>query len=158
FPKTLVLQGVDEIGHCAARAFGEQLQRPPQRCPLCGARRDALQVDKDLDPLLGPTPLVAPVDPRKWREGQAALVVAGDVVVLGAAGVCEHVCRVVLIEEEYLGAGVAEELSHEQSNQRRLAGARWPEDQGVADVADMEIQAKGRRAGGGCVAERRTRW
>ena len=57
-----------------------------------------------------------------------------------------------------MGAGVAEELSHEQSNQCRLARARWPENQAVADVADMEVQAEGRRAGGGCVAERGTRW
>src|SRR5947209_8472967 len=75
-----------------------------------------LQVEQSLDPLLGPSTVVTPVNGRQRSEGQASLVVAGDVVVLGPTGVREHVRRVVLIEEKDLGARVAEELCDQQAD------------------------------------------
>jgi len=68
-PQILILQRVHEVGHRASRALGQQLECAPERGALCGCRRDALQVEKHLEPLLGPSTLMATVDPREGREG-----------------------------------------------------------------------------------------
>jgi len=60
---------VDQVGHRAARALGQELEGAPERRALRGRRRDALQVEQDLDPLLGPSALVIPVDRGERREG-----------------------------------------------------------------------------------------
>jgi hypothetical protein len=64
-PQALVLQGMHEVRHRAARALGQELESPPQGSPLRRRRGDALEVEQDLEPLLGPSTLVAPVNRRQ---------------------------------------------------------------------------------------------
>src|SRR5437867_13184375 len=70
-PQLLVLQGVHEVRHRAARALGEELESPPDRGPLRRRRSHALQVEQSLDPLLGPATVVTPFNGRQRSEGQA---------------------------------------------------------------------------------------
>ena len=49
--------------------------------------------------------------------------------------------RAAEIEGEDLGAGIAPELQRHQRQQHALAGAGRADDQGVADIADMEGEA-----------------
>ena len=65
----LILERVHEVGHRTARALGQQLECAPERGALCWGRRDALQVEENLDPLLGPSTLMTPVDSGDRCEG-----------------------------------------------------------------------------------------
>src|SRR3989442_10820972 len=85
-PQLLVLQGMHEVRHRAARALGEELQSPPDRGPLRRRRRNAPQAEQSLDPLLGPSTVVTPVNGRPRGESHASLAVAGAVVVLWPPG------------------------------------------------------------------------
>ena len=46
--------------------------------------------------------------------------------------------RTAEIEGEDLSAGISAELQGHQRQQNGFAGARWADDQGMADVADMQ--------------------
>lgn len=63
--------------------------------------------------------------------------------------------RAAEVEGEYLGAGVAAELHRHQRQQHRLAGPGRADDQGVADIADMEREPERRGAFGLAEEERR---
>ena len=65
----LILERVHEVGHRTARALGQQLECAPERGALCWGRRDALQVEENLHPLLGPSTLMTPVDSGERCEG-----------------------------------------------------------------------------------------
>ena len=53
----------------------------------------------------------------------------------------------VLVEDDDLGAWITEPLQGQQGEQRALAGAGGPDDQGVADVLHAEVEPEGRVAG-----------
>src|SRR5438093_889215 len=152
--KLVVLEGVDEIRKSARRARREKLQRAVEGLALSGRGLDALQGQEHLQPFLRPHTIRERLERREWIEGQRTLTLTKDVVVLGAARVGEYVGRVVLVKEEHLRAGIPEELGHKQPDQRRLARARGPEDERVADVAHVEVQSEGCGASGRRVEQR----
>src|SRR5437588_7714121 len=88
----------------------------------------ALQTEKYLDPLLCPHSIGERVERGERVEGERMVRIAEDVVVLGSAGMREHVGRVVLVKQEDLRRWISEELRHEQSDQRRLARPRRPQE------------------------------
>src|SRR5713101_3596189 len=110
----MILERIDEVRERPRGAGREQLERAIESLPLAGGRVDALQREQDLEPFLRPDTLGEGVEGREGVEREGMLALAENVVVLRTAGVREDVARVVLVEQEDLGVGVAEELGHEE--------------------------------------------
>src|SRR5207249_11654022 len=83
-PQLLVLQRVHEVCHRATRALGQEFEGPPKGGPLRRRRGEALQVEQDLEPLLGPSALVTPVNGGERSEGQTSITISRALVVLSA--------------------------------------------------------------------------
>jgi hypothetical protein len=140
----LVLHGVDKIGQRAARRAGKQFERAMKRFAGARRHRDALQRDERFEPLLRPQPFRRRVDLRERRERRPG--VSADVVVRTAARGAENKERVALVKREDLRARIAEVLRKQERQQRRLPASRRPDDQTMADVADVKVQTKRRVA------------
>ena len=116
--------------------------------------RHALRRQQRGHELGGPDALGRLVDVRErlesHRRGLLARLVAGS-----AHGQGRGARAPVLVEDDDLRAWVLEPPERQHAEQSRLPTARRPEDECVADVADRQVQAKGRRAGGAAVEVRR---
>ena len=116
------------------RDRSQQLERLVDGAAL--GRRDlqAEEIEESLEPLGRPGALSVVVDARQWVEREILVPFAGDGVVVAAGGLGERHRRVALVEDEDLGFGIAEPLRLEEAEQRRLALARGPNDERMADV------------------------
>jgi hypothetical protein len=77
--------------------------------------KDTLQGQGRLEPVLGPQPLGQRVHPGEGRKGERLIGLAQEVVIVGAAGVGEHKCRVVLVEQEDLRVGITASALYQES-------------------------------------------
>ena len=73
---------------------------------------------------------------------------AGKVIELPAQRLRQHPDRVAAVESENLCARIAEPLRRDQSERRRFAGAGRPDDQRVAEIGNMQVEAERGRAAG----------
>jgi hypothetical protein len=89
----------------------------------------------------------------RHREVQAAATLG-----LGADGGSERVHRHALVEGKDRHAGVAAKLRSEDAEVGRLAGAGRAEQEGMAKVAHVQVQAERCRAVGDAVHQRRREW
>ena len=72
------------------------------------------------------------------RNARAGREAAAEVMPVAAKGQRRRAHRSAEVESEDLALGVAPELQRHQRQQHRFAGAGRADDQGVADVADVQ--------------------
>ena len=115
-----------------------------------GRDRHGFAAEQRRDPFRRPGPLAGIVHAREWLQGHRLGRLVGEraAEVMPVAAHCEGrgPDRAAEIEGEDLGARVAAELQRHQRQQHGLSRAGRPDDQGVADIADMEREAERRRA------------
>ena len=103
---------------------------------------DGLAGEQRRDPFGGPGALAGIIDPRKRLQGDRLREVVGEgaaeIVPIAAHGERGGPDAAAEVEGEDLRAGIAAELQRHQRQQHALAGAGRPDDQRVADIADME--------------------
>ena len=116
---------------------------------------NALEVEEDLQPFGSPSSLTRAGDACERAEIQAVDSFGGDVVVVPACRTHERHRRATLIEGEDLRPGISEPLRLDEAEQGALAGSGRSDDERVADIAHVEVQAEGRRPTGGRPKERR---
>ena len=128
---------------------------------ILGLRRDAdLLARQDRgDPFRRPAAFGGIVDSGQRLQGDRLGRVfrerAAEIVPVAAHRERRGADRAAEVEGENLGAGVAAELQRHQREQHRFAGACRPDDERMADIADMEAEAERRRAFGPREEERR---
>ena len=132
-------------GSLAPRRRGEA----PERLVNVGLRGvvdgDRLLGEQGGDELRGPDALLGSIDVGERLKGDRGVLVAR--LVAGAPDGERRGARApVLVEEDDLRARILQPPERQHAEQRRLAGARRPDDERVADVPDGEVQAKRRRA------------
>ena len=102
------------------------------------------------DPFRRPGALAGIVHAREWLQGHRLGRLVGEraaeVMPVAAHRQRRGPDRAAEIESENLGARVAAELQRHQRQQHGLPRAGRSDDQGVADIADMEREAERRRA------------
>ncbi len=119
---------------------------------LLGVRRDghAFAGQEGFDPFRRPGLFDIFVDPRQGLQSHGLFRVfrerAAEIMPVAAHGERRRPDRAAEIEGENLRAGIAAKLQGHQSQQHAFAGAGRPDDQRVADVADMQRETEGRRA------------
>ena len=90
------------------------------------------------------------VDPGERLQSHGFLRIlrerAAEIMPVAAHGERRRPDRAAEIEGKNLRAGIAAKLQGHQRQQHAFAGAGRPNDQSVADVADMERETEGRRA------------
>src|SRR3546814_17725550 len=105
-----------------------------------------LMREQGADPFGGPRAFIGAVDSRKRVEGDGAAALAGMTAVFAAKSermMCaahrQHggARRKALVEDIDLGVRVAPELQDQQRQQHGFTGAGRPDDQHMADIANM---------------------
>ena len=118
---------------------------------IAGGRvdRDAFPGQKTGQPVLRPGPLARIVDARQRLQLDGVLLAGereAEILPVAAAGQGRAADRAAEIKREDPGSGIAPELQRHQRQQNRLAGPRRPDDESVADIADMGREAERRRS------------
>ncbi|MNQ96600.1 hypothetical protein D3C85_1122150 [compost metagenome] len=96
------------------------------------------------DPFGGPGAFVVCVDPGQGLEREGRPRLQRPPTPAGRQG--RRTRRTPLVEEDHSRARIAKPLQGQERQQDALARSRRSHDHGVADVADMEHQPKGRGA------------
>ena len=121
---------------------------------LLGFRRDgdAFAGEDRSHPFGRPAALGRCVDRGERLQGDRCRAVVGEraaeIMPVATHGNRRRADGAAEVEGEDLDHGVAAELQRHQRQQHRLAGTGRPDDQGVADVADMEREPERGRAVG----------
>ena len=123
---------------------GEALQRGPHGVLDVGRDADAFAGEQRRHPLQGEGDLARLVDAGERLQRQRAFEAELDA--FAAHGERGGARRAAAVEEDDLRADEAAELQGEQGQQHRLAGAGRADDQGMADIADMQIEPERRAA------------
>ena len=138
------------MGGCVA----QEQQRAVDFVLLARAwRRSRLQTVGAFDPVARKSEIAFGFKGCKRRKPDAAL--AAKIVMAAANPIGQSQKRTALVEGGDLGVGIAQELRRDHGEQRRFSSARRPENQRVADIRDMEVEAERRGARGGSKQERR---
>ena len=110
-----------------------------------GGDGDGLAGEQRRHPFGGPGPLAGIIDARERlkRDRLAGTIGqrAAEIVPVAAHRERGGADRAAEVEGEDLCAGVAAELQRHQRQEHALAGAGRADDQGVADITDMEAEA-----------------
>ena len=115
--------------------------------PMLRAELQAVQFAEDLDPAHCPLNIRVVVDVAQRAKRQIRFR-AGQIVELAARSLREHPDGIAAVKSEDLGAWISEPLGRDQTERGRLAGSGRPDNQRVAEVGDMQIEAEGSRPGG----------
>ena len=116
-------------------------------------RRSRLQTVGAFDPVARKSEIAFGFKDRKRRKADAAL--AAKIIVAAAHPIGQSQKRTTLVEGRDFGAGIAQELRRDHGEERRFSSTRRPENQRVADICDMEVEAERGGARGGSKEERR---
>ena len=103
-------------------------------------RRSRLQTVGAFDPVARKSEIAFGFKGCKRRKADAAL--AAKIVMAAANPIGQSQKRTALVEGRDLGAGIAQELRRDHGKERRFSSARRPENQRVADIGDMEVEAE----------------
>ena len=153
------MQHEAEAGHraLAFRRGRELVERRPD-FGLVGWRdlRDALLQENLQNPFHRPVTLVLTVDVCERLERNAVFVLVAKIVKCPANTSGQRARRAAFVENVDLRVLVTSELRFDRVEENRFAGARDADDHRVADVANVEIEAE-RRTAGGLTAHKRRR-
>ena len=150
----LVLDRHRELGERACAAVVHAGDGLGDLVALGRRRLDLVERQQGVDPLHRPGPVAAGLQKLQRTERQR-LVVGRHGEVLAAGGLGQRVQRQPLVEGVDRHAAVAPELRRDQRQVRRLAGTGRAEQEGVAEVAHMQVEPERRGAVRHAVHQRR---
>ena len=102
---------------------------------------DSLQSDKSCQPLFAPGHL-GRAFPYSLQWGKGKGISLSDIIVIAPSGKAERQHGTSLVKDKDSGSLVAPKVPDNLGKKRGLAGACWPKNQGMAQIAHMQIEAE----------------